>query len=144
VLRQRASLLLYRDGRNLNPGIVDQSGCLNSRSRRLWVRHDGLINLVHFRKIVNVGQVYSDGDYVFQFESSRFQHFLDVIESGFGLRTNASGGQLARIIRALLAGNVERIARDDAIAEGQPSGRRKIDGLVFLSDTGLPGNVPIP
>jgi hypothetical protein len=61
MLRPSTSLLLYRDGRNLNPGIVDQSGCLNSLSRRLWVRHDGLMNLVHFCKIVNVGQVYSDG-----------------------------------------------------------------------------------
>ena len=129
--------MLYRDGRNLDPRIVHQSGRLNGGARRLRVWKDGLVHLVHFRKVVNVGQVYRDGYDVFHFISCRFEHLGDVVECCFGLRANASGGQLARVIRSLLAGNIKRIPGDDSIAEREASLARQIDCLVFLSHAGL-------
>src|SRR5205807_1841754 len=130
---QRGSLLLDRDRRNLHPGIVHQGGRLNGRARGLRIRKNGLVHLVHFRKIMNVGQVYRDRNNVLQFVSRRLQYLRNVVERRFGLRTNAPAGQLAALVRSFLTRNVERIAGDDPIAEGKASGSRQIDRLVFLS-----------
>ena len=82
---------------------------------------------------MNVGQIYGDGNDILHFIARGFEHFRNIVERRFGLRANASGCQLACIVGSFLPRNVQRVAGDDFVAEGEPSCRRQIDGLVFLS-----------
>ena len=121
-LHQRDNLLLFHcDGRDFNSGIVDQGRSLNGCASRLWVRHDALIDLVHVREFVNVGEVDRHADHVFQFEASGFQDLLNIVEGRGGLGTDASRDQLVGIVGTLLACDVQSIAGYDAVAERKSS-----------------------
>src|SRR5580698_5592483 len=65
-------LLLYRDCRNLDSGIVDQGCSLDGGARRLGIGHNIFVGLVHVRELVNIGEIDCDADNVLEFEAGGF------------------------------------------------------------------------
>jgi hypothetical protein len=112
--------LSYGDRRDFNSGIVDQGYRLNSRSSWLGIWHNILINLVHVRELMYVGEIDCDVDNVPQFEAGGLEH-LDILKCRSCLGANAPCSQSVELIRTLLTGNVQSIARHDAVTERKSS-----------------------
>jgi hypothetical protein len=76
-----------------------------------------IIDLVHIPKIVDIRKIDVYRDDIFQLKTGLFHNAGNIVESGLRLLADAAGLQFALLIGALLAGNIERVAHDNAIAE---------------------------
>src|SRR5579859_4149890 len=55
-----ALFLLYRNRRDLDSGIIDEGGRLDRRPGRLRVGHHTLVDLVHIREFMDVGEIHGN------------------------------------------------------------------------------------
>src|ERR1700690_1550684 len=114
-------LLLHRDGRDFDASIVDQTRRLDGRARWFGIGHEALVNLVHVRKLMNVGEIDCDADDILQFEAGGLQDFLDILERGSGFRPNSAGDQFIGSIGTFLTGDIERVSGNDSVTERKSS-----------------------